>query len=100
MADPDIDQLKELVRQNIALAQDTNRILRSMRTSSRLKSLFWIIVFLASTGASVYAYYIFLEPRIEQIKNLYETTVVPLQGAGSNISHFFNSGNSSATTTR
>ncbi len=97
MADPELEQLKELVRQNIALTQDTNRIVRSMRTAGRLKSLFWLLVFLVSTGASVYAYYFFLGPRIEQIKNIYQTDIAPLQGASGNVINFFKGQNASST---
>jgi hypothetical protein len=100
MADPGIDELKELMRQNIALAQDTNRVLHSMRTTSRLKSLFWVVIFLVSTGASVYAYYYFLGPRVEQIKKIYQTDIAPLQGASSDILNFFKGGSATNTKTQ
>ena len=79
--DPQIEELKQLVRQNIALTQETNKILHSMRNAGRLKSLFWLVVFLGSIAISVYSYYFFVAPRIQQITNFYETNIAPLQGA-------------------
>jgi len=98
MADPEMEQLKELIRQNIALAQDTNRILKGMRNASRIKSLFWWILVLASIGVSVWSYYAFIEPRIQQIENIYQTNKAPLQGTSSNILSFLKNFNASTST--
>jgi hypothetical protein len=92
--DPQIEELKELVRQNIALTTETNKILRGMRNTGRIKSVFWLLIFLASIAASVYSYYFFVAPRITEIKNIYETNILPLQNAGSGILNFLQ--NSSA----
>ena len=91
MEDPQIEQLKELVRQNIALTQETNKMLRGMRSAGRLKSFFWIIVFLASTAVSLYTYFYFVAPRIEQIKTIYQTNIAPIQNSGSSVFDFFKS---------
>ncbi len=98
MADQEIDELKELVRQNIKLTQDTNRVVRDMRRASRLKSLFWFLIFCLSIGSSVYTYFYFIEPRINQIKAVYQKDVMPLQSASGNFLDFLkNFGNASST---
>ena len=100
MEDPQIAELKELVRQNIAISTETNKILHHMRTGARVKSFFWLLVFAASIASSIYSYYYFIAPRINQIKNIYETNVAPLQGAGSAISDFMKKFGGTATTTQ
>jgi hypothetical protein len=71
--DPQIDELKELVRRSIALAEDTNRTLHKMRRGAiwgRVFSLlFWIIVIVVPTVA---AYYYFA-PYINSIHQLYDS---------------------------
>jgi hypothetical protein len=98
MADPDIEQLKELVRQNIALTQETNRMVRGMRNAGRLKSFAWWLFVVASIGVSVWSYFTFIAPRIEQIKNIYETNIAPLQGAQNSILGFLKNFNPATTT--
>lgn len=98
--DTEIEQLKELVRQNIALSRDTNRIVHDMRRASRLKSLFWFLIFCLSIGSSIYTYFYFIEPRINQIKAVYQKDISPLQGLLQNAQNFFKSPAASSTNTR
>ncbi len=86
--DPQIEELKQLMRQNIALTTETNKILRGMRSASRLKSILWSSLLLVSIGASVYSYYYYVAPRIEQIKTFYQKDIAPLRESGG-ITQFF-----------
>lgn len=95
--DPQIAELKELVRQNIALSQETNKIVRGMRNGARARSIFFLLLVALSIGSSVYSYYYFVAPRLTEIKNFYQTTVVPLQGAGSSINDLLKSLKSAPT---
>lgn len=67
-----IEELKELVRQNTALAKETHAMVKSMRNASRwarLLKLLWIVLIAAiSFGA-----YIYLQPYLENIMQLYTT---------------------------
>ena len=100
MADPEIEQLKELMRQNIALSQENNHMLRSMRNAGRLKSIVWWVLILISIALTYWSYAIYIQPRIGTIENFYRTTVVPLQGAQSGFTNFIkNFGQPAATTT-
>jgi hypothetical protein len=98
MEDPQIEELKELVRQNIKLTQDTNNIVHKMRAASRLKSLFWFLILCLSIGSSIYTYFYFVEPRINQIKKVYETNIGPLQETTNNISNFLKNFQGTTTT--
>ena len=99
MADPEIEQLKELMRQNIALAQENNKILRGMRSAGRIKSLLWWVAIIASIALTYWSYVVYIQPRVSQIENFYTTTVTPLQGASGGIQDFLKNFNKPATTT-
>ncbi len=70
-----------------------------MRNAGRLKSLVWWLFILASIALSVWSYYAFIEPRVEQITNIYQTTIAPLQGAGTGIQDILKNFNKTSSTT-
>ena len=89
-----IDELKALVRRSIAIAEDNNRILHSMRRASRLKSLFWFLLFLFSAGTSLWFYTTYVAPRIAEIQVLYgnaQNTAHQAQTISSQIADYFKS---------
>ena len=71
--DKQIEELKELVRRNIALSEETRSMVESMQRSARLsrlvRVLWWGLIF----GASGIAYYYFVWPYVEQLQRLYES---------------------------
>lgn len=71
--DPETNELKELVRQSIALSQENNKMLHAMRRSSRwsfiLRILWWLTIF----GVSSAVYYYYLAPYVMQLLNLYQS---------------------------
>jgi len=101
--DSQVEELKELLRQNIALAQDTNRTLHKMRRGAiwgRLMTLtMWLIFFVLPL---VFSYYYF-QPQITKIEQLYsqlQQDNKQAQTYQSQISSFFgNLLNQTATTT-
>jgi uncharacterized membrane protein len=68
--DPQIEEIKELIRHNTALTIETNKMVHGMRRASRfsatLSALWWIIII----GASVGSYFYFL-PYIHSLLDLY-----------------------------
>jgi len=67
----DIEELKELVEKNIKLTEDTNRTVHKMRRSAiwgRVFQMVWWGVIIIVSGA---AYYIYLQPYVGQIEDLY-----------------------------
>lgn len=65
-----MEELKQLVRQNIALTEENNKMLHGMRRSawvSRGIRLLWIAAIVAS---SVYAYW-YVQPYLAQILDFY-----------------------------
>jgi hypothetical protein len=84
----EIHELKELVRQSIALGEENNVLLRKMRTSARWSSFFRVIYWLIIIGLSVGAFY-FIQPYVASFESLWQRS-----GLGSGLS-----GNGIATTT-
>lgn len=68
-----IDELKQLVRQNIALAQETNHTLRGMRRSARFSSIFRIAWISVLVGFSIWGY-LYTRPYIARIEAAYAQT--------------------------
>lgn len=69
--DPEIEQLKELVRHNTKLAEDTNKILHSMRRSMRFSRVLRLLWWAALIGISSAAYLIYFQPYVVQIMQAY-----------------------------
>ncbi len=66
-------ELEELLRQNLALAKDTNRLLHSMRRKAFWGSIFsflwWIFLFIVIPAA---IYYWYLAPYVNQALETYK----------------------------
>jgi len=60
----------ELLRRNIALAEENNDMLRSMQRSMRLGRVMTAIYWLFIIGSAVGAYYL-VQPYIDQISSTY-----------------------------
>ncbi|HWB33876.1 MAG TPA: hypothetical protein VG753_00940 [Candidatus Paceibacterota bacterium] len=81
-----IEELKQLVRQSIALGQDNSKMLHSMRRSAwfaTIMRLFWIALVI---GASVYSY-LYLQPYINELLGFYGN----LQGLQQKAQSYFGS---------
>lgn len=69
--DPDIDELRDLVKKNIALTEENHRILRGMRSAARwgrFFSILWWLLVLAVSGAT---YYYYIEPYVQKAQDAY-----------------------------
>lgn len=80
--DPEIQELKELVRQNIALTQEANQMLRSVRRSARISRVVRILWIAALVALSGLAYYNYVYPYMEQIEGFYKNFEQLRQQAG------------------
>ena len=64
------EELEKLVEKSLALAEDNNRMLKklykSMRWSRAINILYWVLLV-----GSVFGAYYFLQPFIDETKNLY-----------------------------
>ena len=68
----DIEELKELVEKNTKLAEDTNRTVHKMRRSALWGRALQLVWWAAIIGVSGAVYYIYLQPYVGQIEDLYE----------------------------
>ena len=61
---------RELLEKSVSLAEDNNKMLRSMRRSQRwtsiMRAIYWIIIIGSAFGA-----YYFIQPYIDQLMNVY-----------------------------
>ena len=78
---------RELLNRSVALAQDNNKILRSMR-----RSMFWarvisMIYWALIIGSAVGAYY-FIQPYLNQAISIYNTAQGNLDNVGKIINSF------------
>ena len=79
--DPQIQELRKLVVENLQIAEDTRRVVHSMRRSQRVGRFFtlvWWFLVLVASGA---AYYYYLQPYVAQIERLYENMQTNTQQA-------------------
>ena len=90
--DQQIEELKELVRRNISVAEDTNKLVHSMRRSARMGSIlrwgWWIFLF----AVSGFTYYYYVQPYVEQLQHLYASAQAggeQAQSFGKMIADFF-----------
>ncbi|MDE1924965.1 MAG: hypothetical protein KGH79_02180 [Patescibacteria group bacterium] len=90
--DQQIEELKELVRQNISLSGETNKMLHAMRRGARWRTFFSIVWWLAIFAVSGAAYYYYLQPYLERLIQLYQQFQQGgqhAQSAGQQLSSFF-----------
>ena len=73
---------RELLNRSVALAEDNNKMLHSMRRSMRFQrvmtALYWVFII----GSFVGAYY-FVEPYLDQLRNVYGGAQSDLKDVGS-----------------
>ena len=89
--DPEINELKALVKQNLAMTEDMGRTLRKMRRAQKWGSFFqtiWWMLIIAVSGAT---YYLYFQPYVGKLEQLYEQVGGSNQSPGWNasIQNFF-----------
>ena len=69
--DNEIKELKELVRNQTALIEETNRLVKKIRSASRWSFIFTFIWWLSVIGVSGALYFVFVAPYVDQITEIY-----------------------------
>ena len=72
--DPDIKELKDLVKRQAVQIEDTNRVVHGMRRSSRMRMLFSVLWWAAIAAVSAYSYYYYVQPYVDQFNKAYGST--------------------------
>jgi hypothetical protein len=72
--DLDNEELRELVKKNLELTQETNRIVRGMRRSARWGRFFSFVWWLLIIAVSAASYYYYVQPYVETIEKAYGNT--------------------------
>jgi len=69
--DTEIEELKVELEKQRKVAEDTNRVVHSMRRSARFKTFFSIVWWLLVLSASGAAYYYYVQPYVDQVLHAY-----------------------------
>ena len=64
--------VEELLRVNIRLTQENNKLLKKMRRDARFSFWMRILFFLFISGSAYYAYHFYLQEYINQLLNMYK----------------------------
>ncbi len=64
------EELKQLLKQNLEVSEESLKILKKLNKSRRMGSLFFVFKWLIIIGLAIGAFY-YLEPYINQIKTMY-----------------------------
>jgi len=71
---------RELLNRSVSLAEENNKMLHSMKRSQRMASIMRAVYWIFIIGSAVGAYY-FIQPYVDQIKDVYT-------GAGEALNNF------------
>jgi len=100
--DPEIEELKEIVKRQGQVIEETNRMLHSMRRGQRLRTLWSVVWWAAIIAVSAGAYYYYLQPYITTLEQYYanfQHSSAQAQTLESQISNWFKQFAPGATTT-
>lgn len=65
-------ELKTLLKQNLSLADQNNRMLRSMRNAARFQSFMRLVYLVLFIGSLIWSYN-FIKPYLDQIRGTYQS---------------------------
>lgn len=71
IGDPEIEELKEIVKRQGQVIDETNRIVHGMRRGARLRMLWSVVWWLAIFAVSAGAYYYYLQPYVQTLEGYY-----------------------------
>ena len=74
------DDVRRLLRQNLKLSEENNRMLRKLRRDAVIGSILRIFWFAAIIGVPVYLYFAFLQPYLATLTEAYEGFRAEVQG--------------------
>lgn len=89
----DEGRVEELLKRNLVLAEENNRMLRSMRRRAFWGGVMSLIWWAAIIGVPIVLYWLYLAPIVEQVQGTYAQIgegVADLQGLGKNLQNLQN----------
>ncbi len=76
---PPQGEIYNMTKRTLALAEDTNRIVRKMRRNQLWHTVFTIVWWLGIVGVAGAVYYYYFAPYVEQLLGLYASAQQVLQ---------------------
>ncbi len=89
--DPEIEELKQLVQRNLALTEDTHRMVRRMRQAVAWGHFFKVLEWVIIIVLCVLAYTYYIRPYFEHLSQAYQnvqTQTQQVQNAGNEFLNF------------
>jgi type II secretory pathway component PulM len=83
LKDPDIDELKQIVKRQGAVIEETNKMIRGMRSAQRWHTFVRLLWWAAILGLSAVSYYYYVQPYLTSILNAYQQAQHGVQQAQS-----------------
>lgn len=77
-------EIKKLLIKNLELAEENNKMLRSMRRQARFGTIFRVLYWLVIVGASLGAY-IYIQPYVQGVLETYQTAAGQLNAVGEGV---------------
>ncbi|MDB5225028.1 MAG: hypothetical protein JWO43_650 [Candidatus Adlerbacteria bacterium] len=81
--DPDIEEIKEMAKKALALAEDTNRTVHKLRHAAWWGFFFQMLWWGAVLGSSAFAYHYYVQPYVANLQGLYSQVQTGTQQAQS-----------------
>ena len=63
---------RELLNKSVAIAEENNQILRSMKREQRIASIMRAVYWIFIIGSAIGAFYL-LQPYVDQLKSMYQS---------------------------
>jgi uncharacterized membrane protein (DUF485 family) len=79
------EEIRDLLRKNLEINKENNRLLRKMRRSAIISTIIWIIWYGILIGGPVFIYYYLLQPYIGVLMETYGNGVENIQDFGNQI---------------
>jgi hypothetical protein len=74
---------REMLEKSLALAEENNKILHSMKRGQRWASIMRVVYWVFIIGSAVGAFYL-IQPYIDEVKSMYESVSDGLKGINLN----------------
>ncbi len=75
------DEIKALLRRNLELARENNKLLKKIRRNSVIANIMRLVWWAVIIGVPVFLYYYVLEPYLIELNNTYQELQMGVTGA-------------------
>ena len=74
------DELKRMMKENLALARENNRLLKKMQRAAMYSTIFTLVYWVLILGVPVYLYFTVVKPYLEEFQTTYQDAQARMDG--------------------